>query len=68
MKIPHKTLLALTLTALLAGCDDGALVDPQKQIGPNPELPQAQNFFMPPMQCRKARRGKRAKCQKWLTG
>lgn len=50
MKIPHKTLLALTLTALLAGCDDGALVDPQKQIGPNPELPQAQNFFMPPMQ------------------
>ncbi|MGK3141303.1 PQQ-dependent sugar dehydrogenase [Pantoea sp. C2G6] len=50
MNIPHKTLLALSLAALLAGCDDGAQIDPQKQTGPNPELPKAQNFFMPPMQ------------------
>ena len=41
---------AVTLTLLLSACDDGALIDPQKQIGANPELPQAQNFFMPPMQ------------------
>lgn len=45
-----QTLIAVTLTALLAGCDSGAQLDPQKQIGPNPELPEAKNFFMPPMQ------------------
>ena len=45
-----KILGAVTLTLFLSACDDGALIDPQKQIGPNPELPQAQNFFMPPMQ------------------
>ncbi len=50
MKRQHKSLLAATLIALLAGCDDGALIDPQKQTGPNPELPQAQNFVLPPMQ------------------
>ncbi|WP_239952208.1 sorbosone dehydrogenase family protein [Pantoea sp. Z09] len=48
MKKP--TLIALALTALLAGCDSGAQLDPQKQTGPNPELPEAKNFFMPPMQ------------------
>ncbi|CAK6493116.1 hypothetical protein PANNVG_01815 [Pantoea sp. Nvir] len=45
-----QTLIAVALTALLAGCDSGAQLDPQKQIGPNPELPEAKNFFMPPMQ------------------
>ncbi|MEZ3500331.1 sorbosone dehydrogenase family protein [Pantoea sp. KPR_PJ] len=45
-----QTLIAVALTALLAGCDSGAQLDPQKQTGPNPELPQAKNFFMPPMQ------------------
>jgi glucose/arabinose dehydrogenase len=45
-----QTLIALALTALLAGCDSGAQLDPQKQTGPNPELPEAKNFFMPPMQ------------------
>ena len=50
MRIHRQTLLALTLTALLAGCDQGASLDPAKQVGPNPELPKAQNFLMPPMQ------------------
>ncbi|MGE1561653.1 PQQ-dependent sugar dehydrogenase [Pantoea septica] len=45
-----QTLIAMALTALLAGCDSGAQLDPQKQTGPNPELPEAKNFFMPPMQ------------------
>lgn len=44
------TLIAMALTAFLAGCDSGAQLDPQKQTGPNPELPEAKNFFMPPMQ------------------
>ncbi|QCP59562.1 sorbosone dehydrogenase family protein [Pantoea sp. SO10] len=43
-------LSAVAIAMLLSACDDGALIDPQKQIGANPELPQAQNFFMPPMQ------------------
>ncbi|MCE0492084.1 sorbosone dehydrogenase family protein [Pantoea sp. Mb-10] len=43
-------LSVIALAVLLSGCDDGARLDPQKQIGPNPELPQAQNFLMPPMQ------------------
>ncbi|PNK64105.1 MULTISPECIES: sorbosone dehydrogenase family protein [Pantoea] len=45
-----QTLIAMALTTLLAGCDSGAQLDPQKQTGPNPELPEAKNFFMPPMQ------------------
>lgn len=45
-----KMLSLLALAGLLSACDDGASLDPQKQIGPDPELPQAQNFFMPPMQ------------------
>ena len=44
---------ALTLTVLsalvLAGCNDDASIDPAKQTGPNPELPKAQNFLLPPM-------------------
>lgn len=50
MKMIHRTVLALTVAAALSACDDGATLDPQKQVGPNPELPQAQNFLLPPMQ------------------
>lgn len=50
MKMAHRTVLAAALTALLASCDQGASIDPQKQVGPDPELPKAQNFLMPPMQ------------------
>lgn len=45
-----RTLLAIMLAALAAGCDDSAKLDPQKQVGSQPELPQAKSFFMPPMQ------------------
>lgn len=50
MKKFNTVLTAAILSALLAGCDNGAQLDPQKQIGPAPELPQAKNFLMPPMQ------------------
>ncbi|MCZ4058375.1 sorbosone dehydrogenase family protein [Pantoea sp. LMR881] len=50
MKNRQKTFIAATLVALLAGCDDGALIDPQKQVGPNPELPEVHNSIVPPMQ------------------
>lgn len=50
MKNPNRALIAVALAALLAGCDNSGQLDPQKQMGPNPELPQAKNFFIPPMQ------------------
>ncbi len=45
MKMPQYSLIALALTALLAGCDNGASVAPEKQIGANPELPEAKKFY-----------------------
>ena len=50
MKNYQRALLAAALVAVLSGCDDGATLDPQKQMGPNPELPDSQNFLLPPMQ------------------
>ncbi|EKY1907787.1 sorbosone dehydrogenase family protein, partial [Cronobacter sakazakii] len=46
----HRLALAVSLGALLSGCDNSATLDPQKQVGPNPELPEAKNFLLPPMQ------------------
>lgn len=45
-------LIALSLSSalLLAGCDDGSRLDPTKQIGADPQLPEAKNFLLPPMQ------------------
>lgn len=50
MKNYQRALLAVSLAALLSSCDNGATLDPQKQMGPNPELPDSQNFLLPPMQ------------------
>ncbi len=50
MKQLNRSLLAVALVMVLASCDQGATIEPNKQIGPNPELPQAQNFLLPPMQ------------------
>nr|WP_318381708.1 sorbosone dehydrogenase family protein [uncultured Enterobacter sp.] len=49
MNIPNRIWIALAISAALSACDNGATLDPQKQIGANPELPQAQNFLLPPM-------------------
>ncbi|WP_312691453.1 sorbosone dehydrogenase family protein [Kosakonia sp.] len=50
MKNCRNTLLTALMTTLLFGCDQGANIDPVKQVGPDPELPSAQNFLLPPMQ------------------
>ena len=42
--------LALAATLLIAGCDTGARYTPEQQSGASPPLPQARNFFVPPMQ------------------
>ncbi len=49
MNIHKRVLLAVILASLLSSCDDDSRVDPQKQTGPNLELPKAQNFLLPPM-------------------
>ncbi|QHM72373.1 PQQ-dependent sugar dehydrogenase [Mixta intestinalis] len=43
-------LIAITSALLLSGCDEQASVDPESQVGPNPVLPKAQDFLLPPMQ------------------
>ncbi|MBS0970961.1 L-sorbosone dehydrogenase [Chimaeribacter arupi] len=45
-----RTLSLLALSVILAGCDDGGTLDPNKQVGPDPQLPEAKNFLLPPMQ------------------
>jgi glucose/arabinose dehydrogenase len=48
----HRNLLALTVLSapllVLAGCNDGS-GDPNAQIGPNPKLPDIQQYLLPPM-------------------
>lgn len=44
------SLLAVSITLVISGCDDGAKIDPSRQTGANPELPAAKNFLIPPMQ------------------
>lgn len=43
-------LMAVAASLALTACDDGAKIDPARQTGPNPEMPEAQNFLVPPMQ------------------
>ena len=52
-KLPRLALLLATVAGLgLAGCDDHA-GDPKRQIGANPELPEIQQYLMPPMRVAK---------------
>ncbi|WEF26637.1 sorbosone dehydrogenase family protein [Klebsiella aerogenes] len=46
--LPLPVVLAMTL--ILAGCDEKAKLTPDQQIGPDPVMPKAQDFLMPPMQ------------------
>lgn len=50
MNMCNRLLTVAALAALLTACDQGANVYPMKQVGPEPELPKAQNFLLPPMQ------------------
>lgn len=43
-------LLAVSSALLLSGCDEQASIDPSQQMGPDPVLPKAQDFLIPPMQ------------------
>ena len=45
-----STAIALSAVLALAGCDNSAVISPEQQMGPDPVLPAAQNFLMPPMQ------------------
>lgn len=45
-----RTLSLLAVAVCLAGCDNGATLDPNTQVGPDPQLPEAKNFLLPPMQ------------------
>jgi glucose/arabinose dehydrogenase len=49
MNIHKRALLAILLAAALGACDDKSQIDPQKQTGADPQLPEAQNFLLPPM-------------------
>ncbi|MCI3206386.1 MULTISPECIES: sorbosone dehydrogenase family protein [Pandoraea] len=41
---------ALAASIALAACSEKATYDPVQQSGPNPPMPKAQNFLVPPMQ------------------
>lgn len=48
-KQTHRAASALAI-AILAGCSGRASYEPAEQSGPNPPLPGARNFLVPPMQ------------------
>ncbi|URD62133.1 sorbosone dehydrogenase family protein [Sphingomonas sp. KRR8] len=44
-----RTLLPILLAGTLAACGSAEAVNPDEQLGPNPKLPAAQQYLMPPM-------------------
>ena len=42
--------LAVGVSLMLNACSDKAQIDPSKQLGANPQLPEAKDFLVPPMQ------------------
>ena len=68
MNIHKRALLAIILASLLSSCDDDAQIDPQKQMGANPEIPKAQNFLLPPMQVPEAVAWKKGEMPKVAEG
>ncbi|WP_459661451.1 sorbosone dehydrogenase family protein [Acinetobacter calcoaceticus] len=49
MKTIYKTTLFFLMNLALFGCSRENVVDLDKQYGANPELPEAQNYLVPPM-------------------
>ena len=49
MKMKNISLMILTSLALIA-CNNDKPLSNDVQVGPNPELPKAQDFLIPPMQ------------------
>lgn len=49
MKRFNTMLIPTLISATLFGCDNGTTVDPNTQYGANPQLPEAKNFVLPPV-------------------
>lgn len=49
MKTIYKTTLFFLMNLALFGCSKENVMDLDKQYGANPELPEAQNYLVPPM-------------------
>src|ERR1700712_4136587 len=49
-KTQWMTLIATAAALTFTGCGERAQLDPQTQMGNDPQLPAAKNFFVPPMQ------------------
>ncbi|URQ60277.1 sorbosone dehydrogenase family protein [Pantoea alhagi] len=61
-------LLAVSSALLLSGCDEQATIDPSQQMGPDPVLPKAQDFLIPPMQVPKGVAWKQGEAPKVASG
>ncbi|HEY2022059.1 sorbosone dehydrogenase family protein [Paraburkholderia sp.] len=49
-KLIASSVLVAAMAALISGCHEHAEYAPSQQAGTNPPIPQARNFFAPPMQ------------------
>ncbi|MBT2793232.1 PQQ-dependent sugar dehydrogenase [Paraburkholderia strydomiana] len=49
-KLAKTSALIVAMSALMSGCNEHAQYDASHQAGANPPMPEARNFFAPPMQ------------------
>ncbi|MFP3600581.1 PQQ-dependent sugar dehydrogenase [Paraburkholderia sp. SIMBA_053] len=49
-KLAPASALIVAMSALMSGCNEHAQYDASHQAGANPPMPEARNFFAPPMQ------------------
>jgi glucose/arabinose dehydrogenase len=49
-KLSTTSALVVAMSALMSGCNEHAQYDASHQAGANPPMPEARNFFAPPMQ------------------
>ncbi|MFM0523542.1 sorbosone dehydrogenase family protein [Paraburkholderia strydomiana] len=49
-KLATTSALVVAMSALMSGCNEHAQYDASHQAGANPPMPEARNFFAPPMQ------------------
>jgi glucose/arabinose dehydrogenase len=49
-KLIARSALLVAIPALISGCNEHAQYDASRQAGANPPMPEARNFFAPPMQ------------------
>lgn len=68
MKGPLISALPLLLPLALTGCDNSSKIDWKQQIGPDPVLPPARNFLVPPMKVPQGIGWKKGETPKVATG